>query len=88
MADKVLKDVQAYYREFTPELGNKPNESRIPLRIGKDGKSFELNFTSNGKPIEDWSTQWWAAGMPVQPSWALRPAPATISRRWLRSPSR
>jgi hypothetical protein len=73
VADKPLREVQAYYREFTPELGNKPNESRVPLRVGKDGRTFDLVFTNKGKPIEDWSTQWWAASMPVQPSWALRP---------------
>ena len=73
IADKPLKEVQAYYREFTPEGGAKPNESRIPLQISKDKLSFDLLFTAKGKPIEDLSAQWWMWDLPVQPSWAVRP---------------
>ncbi len=72
-ADKRLKDVQAYYREFTPEGGNKPNESRVPLRIANDGLSFDLVFTAKGKSIEELSSEWWLSSLPVKPSWAARP---------------
>lgn len=70
--DKPLKEVEAYYSEPAPD-GGKATALRVPLRINSDGRSFDLSFSPTGRPIENLSSRWWAARMPVQPSWALRP---------------